>query len=52
VADLECGKPRLECWARSPDPDVRWVVRENLKKARLVRQDPGWVATLGSAVAD
>jgi hypothetical protein len=24
-------------WRRSPDPDVGWVVRENLKKARLQR---------------
>ncbi len=26
----------------SPDKDVRWIMRENLKKNRLVRIDPGW----------
>lgn len=34
------GFPRLERWSREPDPDVRWVVRENLRKARLDRADP------------
>jgi hypothetical protein len=28
-------------WRHSPDPDVGWVVRENLKKARLQRVLPG-----------
>jgi HEAT repeat protein len=46
AADPEDGKPLLEHWAASPDPDVRWLVRENLKKARLARLDPEWVAGL------
>ncbi|MEW1809559.1 HEAT repeat domain-containing protein [Pseudarthrobacter phenanthrenivorans] len=29
----------LEKWAVSPDKDVRWILRENLKKARLARAD-------------
>ena len=37
------GKPRLERWFSSPDPDVRWILRENLKKNRLVKVDPAWV---------
>ncbi len=33
------GFDRLEKWAASGDKDVRWIVRENLKKARLARAD-------------
>ncbi len=51
AADPEHGKPRMESWARSSDADVRWVVKENLKKARLIRLDPAWVAALRDSVA-
>ena len=37
------GKPLMEKWLASPDPDLRWIMRENLKKARLERVDPEWV---------
>ncbi len=37
------GKLRLERWFASPDPDIRWMMRENLKKARLYRMDAEWV---------
>jgi hypothetical protein len=37
------GKPRLQRWLNSPNPDVRWVLRENLKKNRLLKMDPTWV---------
>ena len=40
----EVGKARLERWFAVDDPDVRWIVRENLKKARLARMDAAWVA--------
>jgi hypothetical protein len=40
------GKARMERWLGSDDPDVLWIMRENLKKARLVRIDPDWVARL------
>jgi hypothetical protein len=33
----EEGLERFEALERSDDPDVQWVVRENLKKARLAR---------------
>jgi hypothetical protein len=42
----EVGKPFMERWFRSTDRDVRWVMRENLKKNRLARLDPAWVAEL------
>jgi hypothetical protein len=38
------GRTRLERWFAEPDPDLRWVMRENLKKNRLERMDPAWVA--------
>jgi hypothetical protein len=34
------GFGRLEQWAAIDDKDVRWIVRENLKKARLAKADP------------
>jgi hypothetical protein len=40
------GRARLEKWAAADDPDVQWIVRENLSKARLVRLDADWVARL------
>ena len=39
----EEGKVFMEKWLVSPNPDVRWIMRENLKKNRLVRIDPQWV---------
>jgi hypothetical protein len=41
----EEGKSYLEKWSRRDDRDIRWVVRENLKKNRLARMDPEWVAS-------
>src|SRR5215216_542760 len=39
----EAGKPMLENWLDSQDKDVRWVMKENLKKDRLVKMDANWV---------
>ena len=39
----EAGKPLMEKWLANADPDVRWIMRENLKKNRLVRVDAAWV---------
>ena len=38
------GRRRFSAWLDRPDPDVRWLLRENLRKARLARFDPNWVA--------
>lgn len=46
AAHPEAGKPYLEKWAGSPDPDVRRIVRENLKKNRLIRMDAAWTRSL------
>ena len=37
------GKAILEKWLASPNKDVQWIVKENLKKARLRRMDADWV---------
>jgi len=40
----EAGKERMERWFASDDRDVRWVMRQNLRKKRLARMDAEWVA--------
>jgi hypothetical protein len=37
------GKPAMEIWLTSNDKDVRWVIKQNLKKNRLKRMDAEWV---------
>jgi hypothetical protein len=37
------GKKRMERWLSSTDPDVAWVMKENMKKNRLAKMDPAWV---------
>ena len=44
VALPEEGKALFERLLASSDRDVRWIVRENLRKRRLVRLDADWVA--------
>jgi hypothetical protein len=39
----EKGKKLMEKWAVSKDKNVLWIMRENLKKNRLVRMDKEWV---------
>ena len=39
AADSGRAWPRFLEWAGSADPDVAWLVRENLKKNRLKRLD-------------
>jgi hypothetical protein len=40
----EQGEAVIERWLRSTDRDVRRIMRENLRKRRLSRADPDWVA--------
>jgi hypothetical protein len=37
------GKPLMEKWLAFHDPDILWILRENLKKDRLKRMDGEWV---------
>ncbi len=44
VATLpEAGKPLMEKWLYSDDKDIIWMMKENLKKNRLVKMDADWV---------
>jgi hypothetical protein len=43
VAAPEIGKPLMEKWLVSTDRDVRWMMKENLKKNRLLKMDANWV---------
>jgi hypothetical protein len=43
-AHPEVGKPVMERWLESEDRDVRWIMRQNLRKKRLARVDAEWVA--------
>ena len=46
------GKPLMEKWLRSKNPNIRWIMKQNLTKNRLIRMDAAWVqastARLGS----
>lgn len=44
AAHPESGKPLLERWIDSRDPDIRWIMKQNLKKKRLARMDETWVS--------
>ena len=43
VALPDEGKALMEKWMVKSDQDVRWIMKENLKKARLARMDAQWV---------
>ena len=51
AADITLGLPALERWLPDPNADVRWIVGQNLAKARLSKVAPGWVARARAAVA-
>jgi len=38
------GKQAMERWLSSTNKDVRWIMKENLKKKRLERMDKDWVS--------
>ncbi len=44
VANPSFGKPLLEKWIQCADPDVQWIMGQNLKKKRLERLDAQWVS--------
>jgi hypothetical protein len=39
----EIGKPAMTKWLETDDTDIRWIMKENLKKRRLERMDAEWV---------
>ena len=44
------GKRLMEKWLVDTDRDVRWIMKENLKKNRLARVDTNWVREWQSRV--
>ena len=44
AANPEAGKPLLEKWLRSSDPDIAWVMKSNLGKARMKALGKSWLA--------
>ncbi|HUW10885.1 MAG TPA: hypothetical protein VM537_14235, partial [Anaerolineae bacterium] len=44
AAHPEAGRPLMEKWMQSDDRYVQWIMRQNLKKNRLIRMDAEWVA--------
>ncbi len=40
------GKAYFESWLTTSDPDIRWILRENLKKNRLAKMDAAWVGRM------
>jgi hypothetical protein len=47
AADPARGKPAMEAWLKSMDPDVAWLMRENLGKKRLLAVDARWCEMWG-----
>jgi hypothetical protein len=50
AASPEEGKRLMEKWLASPDPDIRWIMRENLRKNRLARMDAEWTSRWQTAL--
>jgi hypothetical protein len=42
VSDPPQGKELLEKWFSNEDQDIRWIMKENLRKERLNRMDKVW----------
>lgn len=44
------GKRLMQKWLKNADPDVRWMMKENLKKNRLAKMDTAWVKSCITAL--
>lgn len=51
AAAPDLGKEAMARWFACADADVRWIMRENLKKNRLARMDPAWVQAAAEQLA-
>jgi hypothetical protein len=52
AAAPDAGRPLMERWMRSDDPDVRWVMKQNLTKKRLTKAGADWVESWRSNLDD
>ncbi len=43
AAHPKAARPVLERWFRSADPDIAWIMKTNLTKARMANLGPEWV---------
>jgi hypothetical protein len=43
VSSPALGKRLMRKWLKTADPDIRWLMKENLRKNRLMKMDPVWV---------
>lgn len=50
VYNSDEGRGMFEKWLDSEDKDIKWIIRENLKKDRLKRLDEAWVQECMSKV--
>lgn len=39
----EEGKRRMEKWVKNNDKDIKWIMKENFKKTRIIKMDSSWV---------
>jgi len=44
AANPKKGKKLMEKWAQNNDKTIQWIIKENLKKKRLLNMDKTWVA--------
>ncbi|MHB8133927.1 MAG: HEAT repeat domain-containing protein [Anaerolineaceae bacterium] len=51
VSAPELGKTLFEKWAGSNHPDIQWIVKENLKKNRLIKLDHRWVEKMDKLIS-
>ncbi|HSB90048.1 MAG TPA: hypothetical protein VLD63_08500 [Anaerolineales bacterium] len=51
AADPAKGKQIMEGWLTSDDPDVQWLMRQNLSKKRLQKMDSAWCARWAKRLA-
>jgi hypothetical protein len=50
VANPDKGKSVFQNLVDLNDPDIRWIIKENLKKNRLIKMDTGWVRDLSGKI--
>ena len=52
VAAPEEGKKLFGKWFVNKDKDIRWIMKENLKKNRLMKMDPDWTEHLQTKLSE
>jgi hypothetical protein len=50
VSNPEFGKKLMAKWISSTDKDIRWIMKENFKKNRLIKCDVKWVKEMNRKI--